>query len=68
MNDTNQPDAKPGAGLVGFACMALCVVGIGSALGAVGAVTDKGDFIGAGACAIASALSFGLLLNAFLRA
>jgi hypothetical protein len=68
MNDSKHQDDKPGSGLLGLASIGLCFVGIGSALGAIAAVIDKGDFVGAGFCATASALSFGLMLNAILRA
>ena len=52
--------------LVTIASIALCAVGGGAGLAAVCAA-DKGDFVGVGVCLIASALSFGLMLNAFLR-
>ncbi len=57
---------KPGSGLIGFATIAICVVGVGAAIAAVGAI-DRSHYVGVGVCLIASALSFGLLLNAFLR-
>ena len=68
MNDSkNVNSEKPGSGVVGFATIATCVVGVGAAIAAIGAF-DESDFVGVGVCLIASALSFGLLLNAFLRA
>jgi hypothetical protein len=66
MKDVNQP----GSGLVGFASIALCVVGISSAIAAIIAFVDASDgsaVAGAGVLAIASALSFGSLLNALVR-
>ena len=57
---------KGTSNLVGIASIALCVVGGAGAVAALSAA-DKGDFVGVGACLIASALSFGLMLNAFLR-
>jgi hypothetical protein len=66
MDNEPQKPNKPGSGLVGLAVIALCVVGVGGALEAIVAAT-RNDFIGVGACLTASALGFGLLLNAFLR-
>jgi len=67
MSDMNKPThQRPGSTLVGLAIATLCIVGVGAALAAIGAL-DKGDYTGVGACAIASALSFGMLVNALLR-
>jgi hypothetical protein len=68
MKNANSQQARPGTGLVGLACFALCVVGVGPAVIAVCAVVDKVDYVGGGVFAVASALSFGLLLNGLLRA
>ena len=67
MNENNRFDDRSGSGFVGLAIISLCIVGVGSALGSLIAIAAKHDFVGAGVLAVASALSFGLMLNAFLR-
>ncbi len=67
MSDMNKPtQQRHGSTLVGVAIAALCIVGVGSALAAITAL-ENGDYTGVGACAVASALSFGMLVNALLR-
>ena len=67
MNDSKKVDSeKPGSGLVGFAAIATCVIGVGAVIAAIAAFSES-EFVGVGVCLIASALSFGLMLNAFLR-
>lgn len=70
MNEPKKVDSnRPGSCLVGFASIALGMVGVGGVVAAIGAIggIGKPDFVGAGVCLIASSLSFGLLLNALLR-
>lgn len=52
---------------VGLAAQGLLLVGVANLVLAAAAVFREIDFVGAGVCGIASALSFGLLLNGFLR-
>jgi len=73
MNDPKQQQRQPETGMVGLwyyalglLHIALCVVGVGSAFIALVAI-GRQEFVGAGTCAVASALSFGLLLNALVR-
>ena len=61
---TNEP---PGSGIVGLAIIGLITVGIASSIGALMAVLNDNNFIGAGVLAIAATLSFGLLLNSLVR-
>jgi hypothetical protein len=61
---TNDP---PGSGMVGFAIIGLNTVGIASSVGALMAVFNDNNFVGAGVLAIAAALSYGLLLNSLVR-
>jgi len=56
------------AGFVGLISSALVVVGVGSAIAAVASLAQSEPiFVGCGLCLIASALSFGLLLNGCVR-
>jgi hypothetical protein len=57
---------KSASSVVWLATIALFVVGFGALFLAVTAA-DGEDFVGAGVCGIAAALSFGAVLNAVLR-
>lgn len=63
---TDVPRKAPGTGVLGFAVFGACAIGVLSAIAAIEAM-DSSDFTAAGICLSAGALSFGLLLNAFLR-
>ncbi len=64
-NDKHQDRAST---FVGLASIALCLVGLGMAFLAFQSINQVDeDYVGAGVCGIASALSFGMLLNAYLR-
>lgn len=66
-----EDDGKTGgpraAGFVGWATWGCLMVGIAAFINGVGALYEKEDFGSAGISLIASALAFGLLLNAMLR-
>ena len=66
MGNSKYPDGPPGSGLVGLALYGLAGVGICSAIAATVALSTS-EYAGAGVLALASAVSFGLLLNALLR-
>ena len=55
----------PGYGVVGFLVVCLSVIGIIAAIGALSAIVG-GDHVGAGMCAAAAALPFGLMLYLLL--
>lgn len=59
-------DPTPGSGLIGLALIGLAGVGVFSGVCGILALLEK-EFTGAGALAIAAALSFGSLLNAVMR-
>ena len=66
MDDQKPTDEKPGSGLVRFCLAGLSIVGVGSAMASIGSLSEE-QLVGGGIFAIASALSFGLLLNALVR-
>lgn len=68
MKDNHNSRETPGSGYVGLALVALCGIGLASAFFAMGSVTQfTPDYRGGGLLFIASAISFGLLLNGLLR-
>ena len=67
LNEQNRDTDGAASAMVGCASVALLILGTASFLAAWGAIANGQDFTGAGMCAIASALSFGLLLNAISR-
>lgn len=62
----NDPESPPLSGLIGFALLGLCIVGLSAILLAVIAI-GRNEYVGAGVLMIAAALSFGLLLNGVVR-
>lgn len=65
VNDTkNSP--PPLSGLIGFAILALCIVGLLAVVLAFLAA-GRNDYMGSGVLLVAAALSFGLLLNGVVR-
>lgn len=64
MNE-QQPDSSASA-FASLAVVALVFVGGGAAIAGMNAAGES-EWVGAGVCAIASALSFGAILNAILR-
>jgi hypothetical protein len=68
MTYKDDSSAPPGSTLVGLALTALCVVGLASAFSGIMALGQpKPDYAGGGLLLIASALSFGQLLNGLIR-
>ncbi|MFT7630832.1 MAG: hypothetical protein ACI87E_001840 [Mariniblastus sp.] len=58
----------PGSGLVGLALVALSGIGIVSAIFGILALAEfERDSVGGGLLLIASAISFGMLLNGLIR-
>ena len=55
-----------GNAMVGIILICLWIVALGGIAGAIAALFQA-NFLGVGACLTASALSCGLMLNAFLR-
>jgi hypothetical protein len=68
MAEKENSSPPPLSGLVGFALIALCAVGIVSAFCSILALNkSQPDYIGGALLLIASAISFGQLLNGLLR-
>ena len=66
MNESEKQDRRPGSGLVGFLIVSLCAIGLIGAFGALAAM-GAGNYVGAGVCAIGSALPFGFLLHTLFK-
>ena len=66
VKDNDLPERSSLRGLIGFAMLGLCVIGMAAAFVALLALT-RSDFVGGGVSLVASALSFGLLLNGVVR-
>lgn len=64
MDDKNQNNTSSTPGLVVLGCIAVSAASL--FIGIISAVNEN-DFVGAGVCLIASALSVGLLANAVWR-
>ncbi|SMP70796.1 hypothetical protein SAMN06265222_113128 [Neorhodopirellula lusitana] len=60
------PNDDPSSKLVGCALLASCLVGLIAAVGGFAAILAQ-DYVGGGTLLFASAVSFGMLLNALLR-
>jgi hypothetical protein len=65
--ENDRPEGLKVAGFVGWATWGCLMVGIAAFLNGIGALLEKDDFGSAGVSLIASALAFGLLINALLR-
>ncbi|MBC8372303.1 MAG: hypothetical protein H8E53_01820 [Planctomycetes bacterium] len=66
MNDMNQKPQQSSM-IPGISIIGCFMVGIAGLIGAMAAMFDLNDFVGGGACLVASAVAFGLAANAVFR-
>lgn len=67
MDNTQNPDNGKDGKSIGLVCTFCIIVGFAGVALAFVAAFGRDDFMGAGMCLLASALSFGMLATAVLR-